>query len=75
MRCKGRAKGTHLDAKVTSVDVVSEKQVPRVSRAPTDFKEFHEVVLGQTVGQFTADEAKPAHARIAHGCHHRLERW
>ena len=31
----------HLDAKVTSVDIISKEQVSRVSGAPTDFEEFH----------------------------------
>ena len=36
----------HLDAKVTSVDIVTEEQVSRISRASTDFEELHEVILG-----------------------------
>jgi hypothetical protein len=38
-------KGMDLDAKVASVDIVTEKQVSCVSGAPTDFEQFHEVIL------------------------------
>ena len=50
--------GIHLDAKVPSVDVVPEEQVPRISRAPTDFKEFHEVILAQRRGLWVNSQGR-----------------
>ena len=43
--CKGDYRDNHLDAKVTSVDIVTEEQVSGISRASANFKQFHEVIL------------------------------
>jgi len=35
---------THLNAEISSVDVVTKEQVTRRRRRASDFKQFHEVV-------------------------------
>jgi hypothetical protein len=57
-------KGMDLDAKlqVASVDIVTEKQVSCVSGAPTDFEQFHEVILPSVN---LNSRIEPAHA-LAH---------
>lgn len=38
-------KQTHLDGEVTSVDIVSEEEVPRIGRVAADFEELHQIKL------------------------------
>jgi hypothetical protein len=48
-----------LDGKVDSVDVVTEKQVSCVSGAPTDFEQFHEVILPSVNSQRRIHRTRP----------------
>lgn len=36
---------TYLNTEVTPIHVVTQEEVSRIGRAPTDFKELHKVVL------------------------------
>jgi len=36
---------THLDAEVTSVDIVSEEEIAGLGGLASDFEEFHEIKL------------------------------
>jgi hypothetical protein len=63
-------KGMDLDAKVASVDIVTEKQVSRIGGAHR-LEQFHEAIL--PIGQFTAaNKDNPRTQHIVHGYHHRL---
>lgn len=37
--------GTHLDAKVPSINVVTQKQIPGLGGITADFEQFHQVVI------------------------------
>lgn len=44
----GKDKGdetTHFDRKVTTVNVITQEEIPRIGRVSPDFKQFHQVKL------------------------------
>jgi hypothetical protein len=52
-------KGMDLDAKVASVDIVTEKHISCVSGAPTDFEQFHVVILPLVNSQRRTHRTRP----------------
>lgn len=35
----------HLDREVSAIDIVSQKEIPRVGRVASDFEQLHQVIL------------------------------
>ena len=58
--------GTHLDAEIASVDVVSEEEVACVGGFAADLEEFHEIILrhGTSAGQESKEGQRGMDAHI-----------
>lgn len=65
-------RGMNLDAEISSINVITQEEIPRIRRASANFKQFHQIVLRNEHVNVAYAEICIYNEHIDRGYRHRL---